>query len=74
MGAIDAVAIELTGTDPSYPAMPNVTRSVTAGIQVSTPGGIGVLGMIKQLQPNPGGVAAEEGKVHAAAIFMGSHR
>jgi hypothetical protein len=60
--------------DPCHPAVPNVTGTVAARIQVNTPDGFGVLRMIKKLQPDPGGVAAEEGKVHAATVFMGTHR
>jgi hypothetical protein len=47
VGAIYAVGIELTGMDPCHPAVPNVTGTVAAGIQVNTPDGFGVLRMIK---------------------------
>ena len=71
--AVHAVGIELTGTDPTHPNVPHVTSAVALGIQINHPGGRGILGMIKQLQPNAAGVTAEEGEIDSFPIFMGSH-
>jgi hypothetical protein len=49
------------------PDVPYVTRAVARGIQVNHPGGRGIFGMIKQLQPNAAGVPAEERSVHSFA-------
>ena len=71
--AVHAVGIELTGTDPLHPNVPHVTSAVGLGIQINHPGWRGILGMIKQLQPNAAGVTAEEGEVDSPPILMGSH-
>ena len=59
---VHPVGIELTGTNPLNPDVPHVTRAVARGIEINHPGSCGIFGMIKQLQPNAAGVAAEEAK------------
>ena len=55
---IHAVRIELTGTDPRHPDVPDVPGTVARGIQIDDPGRLCVFGMVEQLQSN---AAARDG-------------
>jgi hypothetical protein len=54
--------------------VPHVTGAVARGIEINHSSGRGIFRVIEQLQPNAGCVAAEERKVHAFALRMGSER
>ena len=72
--AIHAVSIQLTGTDPLHPNVPDVSSAVARGIQINHPDGRGIFRMIKQLQSNSAGVSAEKSKVHSFTTCIGSQR
>ena len=72
--AVHAIGIQLARANPLNPDVPHVTSAVARGIQINHPGGRGIFGMIKQLQPNAAGVSAEERKVHSFATCIGSQR
>jgi len=70
--AVHAIGIQLARPNPLNPDVPNVTRAVAHGIQINHPGGRGIFGTIKQLQPNAICMSAEERKVHSVATCIGS--
>jgi len=70
---IHTVGIELTGTNPFNPDVPHITRAVTSGVEIDDPGRRCIGGSLKQVQPNAGGVTAEESEVDPSPIFMSAH-
>src|ERR1035438_5407872 len=72
--SIHAIGIQLAKPKSLNPNMPYVTSPVAHGIQINYPGGNGIFGMIKQLQPNAVGVSAEERKVHTFATCIDPQR
>ena len=72
--AIHAVSIELTGTDPFDPNVPDVAGAVARRIQIDDPGGHCVFGMVEQLESNAAGVTAENGEIDSSLRFLGSQR
>ncbi|MDH4088590.1 MAG: hypothetical protein OEV27_12385 [Nitrospira sp.] len=68
---IHLIGIELAGTNSFKPDVPHVTGAVARKIQLHHPGGRGIVGGIKQLQPNPTGMPAEDAEVHASATGIG---
>jgi len=63
--AVHAIGIKLTGTNPLHSNVPYVASAVSRGIEINHPGGGGIFGMIKHLQPNAAGVSAEQRKDHS---------
>lgn len=64
---VDAIRVELTGTNPFYPNMPHVARAIACGIEIDDLARLCIRGMLKQLQANASGIAAEESEVHSVA-------
>jgi len=63
IGALDAIAIELTRRNTSHPNMPDVTGPMTHRIQINAPGRTRVVRILIEFQVNTGRVAAEQDKL-----------
>src|SRR5215475_6429664 len=70
IGSFDAIAVELTGGNASYPNMPDVTGPVTHRIEINDPGGGRVIRVLIELKAHPGGVTAEQGKIDALSVLV----
>ncbi len=65
-----AIGIQLAGPDTLNPDVPHITCAIARRIKLNRPGWDCVRGLIKQLQPNPAGVTAEQGEVDASFMFV----
>src|SRR5664279_4709066 len=70
VGAINAIRIKLTGTDPAYPDMPHIAGAVAGRIQLDCAGRRCVFGVVEQLQPDAAGVTAENREIDTPAEFV----
>jgi hypothetical protein len=71
--AVHAIAIELARSNSLNPDVPHVTCAVAREIEINPPGGRGIFGVVKQLQPNAAGMPAEEGEIDSSPKFMSAH-
>jgi len=52
--------------------MPDVARSVTDGVEIDAPCGFRIRGAREELQPDAGGIAAEQREIDATLGLMGA--
>ena len=63
-------SVTLAVRNPFDPYMPDVPRPVSLGVKSDARRRGLVVGVIEQLQPDPGGMSAEEGEVGATLTVM----
>ena len=72
--AIDPVSVQLPRAHSLDPDVPHIAGAVACRTQFYDMGGIFVCGVRVELQPDPRGMSAEDGKIDAVSVRMSAKR